>query len=82
VELQPPPGSGLHAGNGALTGAEFGAILICMGALQVGLYVVLRGWPLAGVASRAVRLARSNFAVIVGGWLICLALERAVDLRP
>jgi hypothetical protein len=82
VEFRPLPGSGLHARDGVLSGGEFGAIIVCIGALQVGFYVVLRGWPFAGVSPRAVRLVCSNAAVIAGGWLIYLGLRHGVDLSP
>ena len=61
---------------------EFGAILVCVGALQVVFYVVLRGWPFAGIASRATRLVSANAAVIAGGGLACLALTHLANLQP
>ena len=68
--------------HGPVAPGEFGAILVCVGALQVGFYVVLRGWPFAGIASRAIRLVSANAAVIAGGWLTYLALTRAGNLQP
>jgi hypothetical protein len=71
----------LVAHGGPVPGAEFGAVLVCVGALQVGLYVVLRGWPFSGIASRAVRLVSANVAVIGGGALAYLALAHAAGVE-
>ena len=68
--------------HGPLAPGEFGAILVCVGALQVVFYVVLRGWPFAGIASRATRLVSANAAVIAGGGLACLALTHLANLQP
>jgi hypothetical protein len=62
-------------------GAELGAVLVCVGALQVVLYVVLRGWPLRLIASRAARLLTANAVVVAGGCLAYMLLSRA-GLRP
>jgi hypothetical protein len=67
--------------GGALAGGELGAILVCVGALQVTFYVVLRGWPFCGMRSRAVRLLVANTVVIAGGWLAYRVLLVA-DLTP
>jgi hypothetical protein len=82
VDFQPAAGSGLHARHGPIAGAELGAALVCIGALQVGFFVVLRGWPFAGIGSRALRLASANAAVLGGGFLAYLALARLVDIHP
>ena len=47
VDFQPAAGSGLHARHGPVAGAQLGAALVCIGVLQVGFFVVLRGWPFA-----------------------------------
>jgi hypothetical protein len=82
VKFQPPPGSGLYVRSGPVSGSVFGAVLICIGVLQVGLSVVLRGWPFAGLPSRAVRLTCANIFVILGGWLVYLSLRRGAGLDP
>jgi hypothetical protein len=61
---------------------DAGATLVCIGALQVVFYVVLRGRPFAGLAPRTLRLAGANAAVIAGGWLIWLALSHGGGLSP
>jgi hypothetical protein len=71
----------LVAHNGPVPGAEFGAVLVCIGALQVWFYVVLRGWPFSGIASRTVRLTSANLAVIGGGSLAYLALAHAAGVE-
>jgi hypothetical protein len=68
--------------TGTLSGAALGAILVCIGTWQVVVYVVLRGWPLAGIGSRAHRLLAANAVVVAGGWLTWLLLSRAGDLGP
>ena len=59
---------------------ELAAILVCIGALQVVFYVVLRGWPFSALAPRAVRLVGANAAVTAGGVMIYLALDHGGDL--
>jgi hypothetical protein len=71
----------LVAYQGPVSGGEFGAALVCIGALQVWFYVVLRGWPFSGIASRAVRLMSANVGVIGGGLLAYLALARAAGIE-
>jgi hypothetical protein len=61
---------------------ELGAVLVCIGVLQVAFYVVLRGWPFRLIGSRARRLGSANLVVIGGGFVVYLALARAADLDP
>jgi len=82
VDFQPAAGSGLHARHGPVAGAQLGAALVCIGVLQVGFFVVLRGWPFAGIGSRALRLASANAAVLGGGCLAYLALAGLADIEP
>jgi hypothetical protein len=62
--------------------AEFGAILICIGALQVTFYVVWRGWPFSPITEHRVRLPVANAVVIGGGWLAYRVLADTAGLRP
>ena len=71
----------LVAGDGAVAAGDFGAALVCIGALQVAFYVVLGGWPFTAIRPAARRLATANLVVIGGGLLIYLALS-AADLEP
>jgi hypothetical protein len=72
----------LVAGDAPVPSGEFGAALVCIGVLQVGFYVVLRGWPFCMIGSRARRLGSANLAVIAGGFVVYLTLARAADLEP
>jgi hypothetical protein len=65
-----------------VAGDELGAILVCIGALQVTFYVLLRGWPFDAIGPRALRLLVANAVVIAGGWLAFRVLLRAADLTP
>jgi hypothetical protein len=67
--------------SGLVAGGELGAILVCIGALQVTFYVVLHGWPFCAMPSRAIRLLVANAVVIAGGWLAYRVLALA-DLTP
>jgi hypothetical protein len=71
----------LVAHHGPVSGGEFGAVLVCIGALQVSFYVALRGWPFSGIGSRAVRLISANVVVIGGGSLAYLALAHAANVQ-
>jgi hypothetical protein len=62
-------------GGGPVHGADFGAALVCIGALQVLCFVVWRGWPTARVAARGARLACAHGLVLAGG-LLTFALAR------
>jgi hypothetical protein len=67
---------------GPLSGAEFGSILVFIGALQVTFYVVLRGWPFSQIHSRGTRLVVANVVLVAGGGLAHILLARLVDLQP
>jgi hypothetical protein len=83
VRTHPKPGSGLYfRSGGPLSGAEFGAILTAIGLWQVWVYVALRGWPFANVASRATRLPFANLTVIVAGLMTYVILHNAIGLTP
>jgi hypothetical protein len=68
--------------SGPVAGAQFGSALICVAVLQVGFYVVLRGWPFSQIATRVLRLGVANLAVVGGGLAIYQALHRAAGLAP
>jgi hypothetical protein len=63
--------------GGLLAGAALGAWLVAVGAWQVCLFVVLRGWPLSRIARQGPRVAAANAVVIGGGWLTYVALRGA-----
>ena len=63
------PFSGAPATGGLLAGAELGALLTLVGAWQVGVFVLWRGWPVARSARRAVRLVTGNALVVAGAVL-------------
>jgi hypothetical protein len=63
-----------------LSGGEFGALLVVVGALQVVFYVVLRSWPFAAIEARGPRLAVANAVVIGAGCLGYLLLRGPGDL--
>lgn len=63
--------------TGLLPGAELGAILVCIGAVQVVFYLLLRGWPFGAIAPRAPRLLVANTTTVAGGWLLWLLASTA-----
>jgi hypothetical protein len=64
----------LAVGTGLLSGGELGAVLVCVAMVQVGVYVVLRGWPFTVIGSRAGRLAAANAVVLAAGCGAYLAI--------
>jgi hypothetical protein len=83
VSATPAPGSGLYPRTGGpLPGATFGAILTAIGLWQVSFYVALRGWPFSRIASRVVRLAVANSAVISAGVATYVVMHDALGLTP
>lgn len=75
AEVLAPAGSDVTPRHGPVPGAELGAALVLIGAWQVLFYVVWRGWPFAGIASRAVRLPSAH-AVVIGGGVATLLVGR------
>jgi hypothetical protein len=74
VEVTDPAGvARLHPG--LMEGGDFGALIVTIGVWQTILFVVLRGWPLNLIASRARRLLANNAVVIAGGLLTYWALS-------
>jgi hypothetical protein len=61
-----------------LAGPDLGALLTLIGAWQVGLFVLWRGWPVARSSRRAVRLVAGNALVLAGAGLT-YAATRGVD---
>ena len=61
-----------------LAGPELGALLTLVGAGQVGVFVLWRGWPVARSGRRAVRLVAGN-ALVLGGAGLVYGLTRGVD---
>jgi hypothetical protein len=61
-----------------LAGPDLGALLTLIGAAQVGVYVLGRGWPAARSSRRAVRLVAGN-ALVLGGAGLAYGLTRGVD---
>jgi hypothetical protein len=82
VDFHPPPGQGLHARDGPVSGPAFGAWLVSVGVWQVAFFVVLHGWPFAEIRRRALRLLAGNAVVIAGGWLTYLGLRDLADCDP
>jgi hypothetical protein len=64
--------------DGAISGGAFGAALVCVGALQVVFWVVLRGRPFAAIAARGPRLAVANTVVLAGGCLASVVIDARV----
>ena len=61
-----------------LAGPELGALLTLVGAGQVGVFVLWRGWPVARSGRRVVRLVAGN-ALALGGAGLAYGLTRGVD---
>jgi hypothetical protein len=56
--------SGAPRSGGLLAGAQLGALLVLVGAAQVAVFVLWRGWPVARSGRRAVRLLSGNALVL------------------
>jgi hypothetical protein len=65
-----------------MTAPGFGALLVCIGAVQVIAYVVVHGRPSSAIRWRALRLPVANAGVIAGGGLAYRLLADALDLTP
>ncbi len=78
---QPAGGARVHPG--LMKGSDFGALMVTTGMWQTALFVVLRGWPLNIIRSRAPRLLANNAAVIGGAlgtyWMLSAVLGLAAD---
>ena len=80
VETRPPADSDVTARDGPVTGADFGAALVMIGAWQVLFYVVWRGWPFSSIGRRATRLCSAHTVVIGGGVLTFLAAHELLGI--
>jgi hypothetical protein len=80
ISLHAPATSGLRSRNGSVTGPEFGAVLVSIGASQVVFFVALRGWPFSAIQSRAPRLIIANAVVLGGGLLSYVLATKAAAL--
>jgi hypothetical protein len=67
AEVEPPPGSGASVRTGPVPAEALGAVLVLVGAAQVLVYVVWRGWPFAAIVPRARRLAGAHASVVGAG---------------
>ncbi|QRP49403.1 hypothetical protein [Amycolatopsis sp. FDAARGOS 1241] len=69
-------------GHGVLTGGQFGAVLTCVGAWQVWLFVLWRGWPFRLVPRQGVRFACANVVSLGGGILTYIVLAVVLGVAP
>jgi hypothetical protein len=65
----------LVAGDGAVSGGDFGAALTCIGTVQVVFYVIYRGWPFSRIGSDGPRLWTANAIVLAAGLVTYLGLR-------
>ena len=80
VEVHPAAGSAVAPRSGPIASPDFAAFLVWLGAWQVLFFVVWRGWPTSGLASRAARLPAAH-ALVIGSALVTFLLVRLV-LEP
>jgi hypothetical protein len=73
---------GLRNPGGPFSAGDFGGLLIAIGVWQALIYIGLRGWPFAGLKSRAERLIAGNVVVLGLGILTYLALRDLAGWRP
>ena len=60
----------------------FGAFLVLVGAWQVAIFLVWRGWPVAGIHGRGRRIASGNAIVLGGALLTFVVVEVSRAARP
>lgn len=77
VQVDPPAGSTLTAHTGPLSGGEYGAVLVLVGAWQVWLFVAWRGWPFAELRQKWLRIVAGN-VVVIGGALLTFAVAHGL----
>ena len=73
---------GLRNPGGPVPAADFGGILIAIGVWQALIFIGVRGWPFAGIRSRAVRLLAGNVVVIGLGLATYFGLRNLADWSP
>jgi hypothetical protein len=74
--------AGLRNTGGPVSAADFGGMLIAIGVWQSVFFIGLRGWPFAGIPSRAGRLLAGNVAVIALGLATYFGLRDLADWSP
>jgi len=67
AKVTPPPHSGVTPRGGPVRSEDLGAALVLVGAWQVLVYVVWRGWPLSGLSPTGLRLGLAHAVVISAG---------------
>ncbi|GGJ74935.1 hypothetical protein GCM10011583_03020 [Streptomyces camponoticapitis] len=82
VDFRAPPGSGLSSESGPVPGQELGAVLVLIGAWQVWLFVVWKGWPFAESRKSWLRIVPANLVVIGGGLLTYVLVHGPGDVSP
>lgn len=80
VAITPPAGSSVTPRHGPVPGADLGAALVVISCWQVLVFVVWRGWPLARIVNRPIRLACAHILVLGGGLLSYVVLHAAWGL--
>ncbi len=82
VEVPAPAGSDVTARDGPVPAVDLGAALVVIGAWQVVLYVVWRGWPLSSIERRGPRLSCAHLVVIGGGVLTYVVGHAVLHIDP
>ena len=74
--------AGLRNPGGPVSAPDFGGILIAIGVWQALIFIGVRGWPFAGIRSRAARLPAGNVVVIGLGLATYFGLRNLADWSP
>lgn len=82
VDGRPFTGSGAPRGGGLLTTAELGALLTLIGAWQVWIFLVWRGWPVAQLSRRPQRLVCGNAVVLAGAGVTYAVIRNWAGAEP
>ena len=82
VEIRPLVGSAVTARGGPVPGDDLAAGLVLIGAVQVLVYVLWRGWPCNAITSRARRLAVAHVAVIGSAIIVFVVARHALAVEP
>jgi hypothetical protein len=67
--------AGLKQESGLVSGPGIGAWLLCLALWQAAPFVALRGWPVANIDRRGVRILAGNALTIAGAWATYLLLH-------
>lgn len=73
---------GLRNPGGPVSATDFGGMLIAIGVWQALIFIGVRGWPFAGIRSRAIRLPAGNLVVIGLGLATYFGLLNLADWSP